>query len=64
MHAGIIFLASLVCYWSVACWDSLSILLNAGIVCPASLAYDWVLNAGIAWLHLAYWNNMFSFPGM
>ena len=36
-------LASLAYDWVTACWDSLSILLHAGIAC---LAYDWVITNG------------------
>ena len=31
---------------STACWDSLSTLLQAGIACLASLAYDWLITDG------------------
>ena len=43
LHAGIVCLAY---DWVTACWDSLSILLHAGIACLASLAYDWVITVG------------------
>ena len=41
LHAGIACLAFLAYDWVMACWDSLSILLHAGIVF-SSLAFDWV----------------------
>ena len=64
LHAGIACLAFLTSDLATACWDSLSMLLHARIACLTSWPLIGQLHAGIAWLHLACWDSMSSFPGL